>query len=275
MPELPEVETVRRELDERLKGKAVLQKITLLRPDLRDPIPKKLIESVLGEALIQVRRRAKYLLFDFPSGTMISHLGMTGAWRELKVGEKPDPKAHDHVVLDFGRELHLVFRDPRRFGILDFHPGNNIERHKRFKALGPEPMDPALDAGVFWKLIRRGNTAIKTHLMNQKVLVGVGNIYASEALYRSRISPRRKAARVTARQALRLLKEIRGTLNAAILAGGSTIRDYKTMSENEGGFQDQHLVYGKKGLPCPNCHTPIRAAVIGGRNTFWCPQCQH
>lgn len=275
MPELPEVETVRRELSAILLDRAVFRGLRLLRPDLRDPVPKKKIESLRGEKLRAVRRRAKYLLFDFESGTLISHLGMTGAWRLLAPGEAPDKRAHDHLVLDLGEDLQFVFRDPRRFGLLDFHPGDDIERHKRFRHLGPEPLDPALTGADFWARLRGGKSMIKTHIMNQKVLVGVGNIYASEALFRAGLSPRRRAGKVTAREAERLLAEIRDILDAAIRAGGSTIRDYRSLSQSEGGFQSQHLVYGREASPCPNCYTPIRQAVIGGRSSYWCPHCQH
>lgn len=275
MPELPEVETLRRELSEALLEKAVFRGLQLLRPDLRDPIPKKKIETLRGQKLVGVRRRAKYLLFDFETGSLISHLGMTGSWRKLARGERPDKKAHDHLVLDLGEDLQFAFRDPRRFGILDFHAGLDIERHKRFKHLGPEPLDPLLTAELFWARLRGGKSMIKTHIMNQKVVVGVGNIYASEALFRAGISPRRRAGKVTSREASKLLTEIRIILEAAIRAGGSTIRDYRSLSQGEGGFQNQHLVYGRDLSPCPNCHTPIRQAVIGGRSSYWCPHCQH
>lgn len=275
MPELPEVETVRRELEQTLVGRGVFQKITLLRPDLRDPIPKKLIQKFCGEEVLAVRRRAKYLLFDFPSGSLISHLGMTGAWRCLAPTEKPTKSLHDHVVLEFASNLRLAFRDPRRFGILDMHWGNDIERHKRFSHLGPEPLDESLTPDMFFHKLKSGQSPIKTHLMNQKVLVGVGNIYASEALFRAGISPRRKAGKLQSVEAFRLLTEIREVLNKAIAAGGSTIRDYKSMHQNDGGFQDQHFVYGREGSPCRNCGTPIRSVVQAGRSTFWCPYCQH
>lgn len=274
MPELPEVETVRRELEDVIGKGAVFTGIKLLRPDLRDPIPKKKIEKLRGEKLLRVRRRAKYLLFDFASGTLISHLGMTGAWRKLSVGEMISKKAHDHVVLDFGPDCHLVFRDPRRFGILDIHMGNDAERHRRLSSLGVEPLDPALDVVRFLTLLKSGKSPIKSHLMNQKIIVGVGNIYASETLFRAGISPLRKAGKIKPDEAYRLLDEIQKTLHAAIRAGGSSIRDYKSALQKNGGFQDQHLVYGRDKMPCRKCHNPIRSRVMAGRNSFWCPVCQ-
>lgn len=276
MPELPEVESLVRELRQVIPEGARFEGVELLRPDLRDPIPKKRIERLKGQSLVGIERRAKYLLFRFPDGALISHLGMTGSWRRLKEAERAHATAHDHVILDFGKSGRLVYRDPRRFGILDVHlGGDDIQRHKRFAHLGPEPLDPALTGEAFWESLRGGKAPIKAHVMNQKILVGVGNIYACEALFRAGISPRRRAGKVTSREALRLLAEVRTILHAAIAAGGSTIRDYRSLSQAEGSFQSQHLVYGRGKHPCPNCNTTIRQAVIGGRSSFWCPQCQH
>jgi len=178
------------------------------------------------------------------------------------------------VVLTFSDGLRLAFRDPRRFGILDVNLGNDIEQHRRFQHLGPEPLDENLSPEDFRGRLRGGTSPIKTHLMNQKVLVGVGNIYASEALFRAGISPKRKAGKLTSTQAFRLFAEIRRLLEEAIQAGGSTIKDYKSMTQTEGGFQNRHFVYGREKQDCRICNSSIRAAVMGGRSTFWCPRCQ-
>lgn len=274
MPELPEVETLRRQLDETLKGGLIFERIELLRADIRDPIPKKKISQLLGEPLLAVERRAKYLLFRFPSGYIISHLGMTGSWRRLADGQSASKAAHDHVILDFSVAGRFVFADPRRFGILDVHLGSDIERHKRFSHLGREPLATDFRAEDFLQLLKGAKAPIKNHLMNQKVLVGVGNIYASEALFRSKIRPTRRALRVTRAEALQLFDEIQKVLNEAIVAGGSTIRDYRSMDDQAGEFQKTHFVYGRQDELCRICHGKIRSQFLAGRNTFWCPKCQ-
>lgn len=273
MPELPEVETVRSGLSEILEGKPIIEKVKLLRPDLRWPIPKKLPSAVAGQPVTGVRRRAKYLLIDTPKGSLLSHLGMTGSWR--LDDRDPDPKAHDHCVIILQDGRQLVFRDPRRFGMLDFIASGQEAIHPRLKDLGPEPLDDILfNAEILYRASRKRRIAAKVFVMDQKVVVGVGNIYASEALFRAGIKPQKLASRLSFDECDRLVHSIKSVLRAAIEAGGSSIRDYRDASGESGSFQDAHLVYDRGGEPCRVCGTKIRSKVMGGRSTYWCPNCQ-
>jgi formamidopyrimidine-DNA glycosylase len=272
MPELPEVETVRAGLEELLREHPVIKQIKLMRNDVRFPIPAQLPQRLKGQRITGVRRRAKYLLIDTPSVILLSHLGMTGSWRVVRKG---DEDKHDHCYIELSDGRRLAFRDPRRFGLLDLvEPGEEAD-HPRLKRLGPEPLDEAAFSGEYLHRVTRGRrVAIKVLIMDQKVVVGVGNIYASEALFRAGVRPTRAASRLTRDECERLVDSIRVVLRESIQAGGSSIRDFRQAGGGEGYFQTTFRVYDRAGQPCPSCGTPIRSKIIGGRNTFWCPKCQ-
>lgn len=272
MPELPEVEVVRSGLNRIFHERPVIKKIKLMRPDLRFPIPKEVTTRLKDQPITGVRRRAKYLLIDTPRGTLLSHLGMTGSWRVAAPG---DEDKHDHCYIELSDGRRLAFRDPRRFGLLDFiEPGKEAE-HPRLKALGPEPLDEkAFTPDYIFKTSRKRTSVIKTFIMDQRIVVGVGNIYASEALFRAGIRPQRRAGSITQNESERLHQAIVEVLQAAIRAGGSSIRDYRQAGGESGAFQEAHDVYDRAGKPCRVCGTKIRSKVIGGRSTYWCPHCQ-
>jgi formamidopyrimidine-DNA glycosylase len=273
MPELPEVETVRRGLEKMLKDEPTIEHVELTRGDIRFPIPKNFASKLEGAKITGVRRRAKYLLIDTTKVTLLSHLGMTGSWR-LEKDETPHDK-HDHCFIDLSDRRTMVFRDPRRFGVLDLVKPGEESKHKLLKALGPEPFDEEnFNAEKLFKRSRRRKIAVKVFIMDQKTVVGVGNIYASEALFRAGIKPQKQAGKLTKKEAEDLVRAIREVLNEAITAGGSSIRDYKNAGGESGAFQDAHQVYERGGEACRTCGTPIRTKVMGGRSTYWCPSCQ-
>jgi formamidopyrimidine-DNA glycosylase len=279
MPELPEVETVRAELDKILQEHPKITKIRLARGDIRFPIPPELPKRFAGQMITGVRRRAKYLLIDTPKAILLSHLGMTGSWRVLKKSDGNDGNKnidkHDHCFVELSDGRTLAFRDPRRFGMLDLVTPGHEGEHPRLKDLGVEPLDELrFDTAFLFRTTRKRKVAIKVLLMNQKVVVGVGNIYASEALFRAGVKPTRMSASVTREQCEKIVNGVREVLRAAIAAGGSSIRDYRNLGGEAGGFQDLHLVYDREGEPCPVCRTPIKSKVLAGRSTYWCPHCQ-
>lgn len=270
MPELPEVETVRSGLAKLLRDQPVIGRIKLLRKDLRFPIPKKLPQTFEGQKIIAVRRRAKYLLIDTPRATLLSHLGMTGSWRIL---ERPDK--HDHCLIELADGRTLAFRDPRRFGLLDLIPPGKENESPRLKHLGVEPLDEGVFDGEFlFKATRKRKVPIKVLLMNQTIVVGVGNIYASEALFRAKVRPTRPSSALKRDECEAIVRAVREILSEAIRAGGSSIRDYRNFGGEAGGFQDSHLVYDRAGEPCRVCGAVIKAKVLTGRSTYWCPNCQ-
>ncbi|MCX7193441.1 MAG: bifunctional DNA-formamidopyrimidine glycosylase/DNA-(apurinic or apyrimidinic site) lyase [Proteobacteria bacterium] len=289
MPELPEVETTRRGLAPYLEGATVTAVVTRC-PRLRWPIPENLPELLSGQSVISLKRRAKYLLLEFGTGTLILHLGMSGSLRILACNIPPavpargmsgvspplccDPPAkHDHfdLLLDNGRLMRL--RDPRRFGAVLWHQGET-GIHPLLTRLGPEPLEAGFDAGYFYQITRSRNVPIKQFIMDNHVVVGVGNIYASEALFRSGISPLLKAGKLTQPRCARLVEAIRETLSEAILAGGSTLRDFVNVSGNPGYFQQQHWVYGRAGEPCRTCSASVTQIRQGQRSSFYCELCQ-
>lgn len=271
MPELPEVETVRKGLEEILKQQPVLLRIELLRRDLRDPIPVKKVQSLVGQKVLGVERRAKYLLLRTPAGSLLSHLGMTGTWRVAVPG---DERTHDHIYLHFAGGLRLAYRDPRRFGLFDFVEIGQEDRHAKLKVLGFEPLAESFSGEVLWEKLRGKIVAIKVAIMDQKLVVGVGNIYASEALFRAGIRPTTKALKVSREKCERLVVVIKEVLSEAIAAGGSSISDYEQFSGESGYFQKQFKVYGRQGEKCGVCSTVISAQILGGRSTYWCSSCQ-
>jgi formamidopyrimidine-DNA glycosylase len=270
MPELPEVENVKLSLTSQGFIGQEISKVELLRGDLRVPFPKGLAARLKGQSLKGIQRRAKYLLFETEKFFVLSHLGMTGSWRGFDKKLK-----HDHVILHFTSGYKLVFNDPRRFGLLDMIEKPDLNKSRWLKHLGVEPLDGEFSGEYVFKNTRKLKGPIKGWLMDQRRVVGVGNIYASEALFAAQVKPTRAAGKVTRAEADLLVQEIRRILTAAIQAGGSTIRDYKNSHGAAGNFQARFLVYDRAGEECQRCGAVIRAKVIAGRNTFWCAKCQH
>lgn len=269
MPELPEVEVVKRGLEKILEHRPTLERIELTRKDLREPMPKKALQKLEGEKILSVERRAKYLLLWTTQGAMISHLGMTGTWRVAPLGEERD---HDHIYLHFSGGLRLAYRDPRRFGVFDF--AKDPWTHAKFKDLGPEPLSPQFTGESLWQSLRNKQVTLKVAVMDQKIVVGVGNIYASEALFAAGIKPTLPAGKLSRDKAHVLAAEIKKILTLSIEKGGSSISDFAQASGESGYFQNTFRVYDRAGSECFVCGSEIRSKVLGGRNTFWCSHCQ-
>lgn len=269
MPELPEVETTRLGLLPRLQGHT-LNRIVVRNPHLRWPVPDDLEARLAGLPLIALTRRGKYLLFDFGAATQLVHLGMSGS---LRFACPDEPAAlHDHVDWLFDDGTTLRLRDPRRFGAVLWT--SDVANHPLLARLGPEPLTPAFDAAYLHAQCQRRGAAIKQVIMDARVVVGVGNIYASESLFHAGIRPATAARRLSRPACARLVAAIKQVLTAAIAAGGSSLRDYVHSSGELGYFQLQTRVYDREALPCKKCSTPIRRMVQGQRASFYCPRCQ-
>lgn len=270
MPELPEVETTRRGLAPHVVGHRIAA-VTIYDPRLRWPVPATLQRQVAGRRIERLDRRSKYLLFRIGDGALLAHLGMTGSLRAFTT--PPPRRPHDHVdiVLDSGTVLR--YHDPRRFGAL-LWAAAPVDAHPLLAALGPEPFDDAFDACYLADVTKRRRAAIKLALMDNHLVVGVGNIYANESLFRAGIRPTIAANRISRARLGRLVTEVRATLSDAIAKGGSTLRDYVDSAGEPGYFQLDHFVYGRQGEPCRVCGTTIRGQRQGGRATFYCPRCQ-
>jgi formamidopyrimidine-DNA glycosylase len=270
MPELPEVETTRRALERRVQGVAI-RTIEQRRADLRFPLPQNLPTRLAGRRIGALRRRAKYILVDLDDGhTLVLHLGMSGRL----VFDGPALGAHEHLTFGFADGTTLRLHDPRRFGMVDLLPTAALGEHARFRHLGLEPLDPAFDGRGLGEALAGRTTALKVALMDQRVVVGVGNIYASEALHRAKLSPRRRAGWLQPAQCGRLARALRGVLEEAIEAGGSSLRDYVQASGELGNFQRNFRVYDRAGEPCACGRGEVRRIVQVGRATFYCPGCQ-
>jgi formamidopyrimidine-DNA glycosylase len=269
MPELPEVETTRLGLGPALTGRT-LQRVEVRNPNLRWPVPPDLQARLAGQALCGITRRGKYLLFDFGEATQIVHLGMSGSLRLASLAEPPG--AHDHIDWEFDHHTLLRLRDPRRFGAVLWT--NDPLHHILLAGLGPEPLTDAFGAAYLHTQCRRRNSAIKQVIMDAHVVVGVGNIYASESLFHAGIRPGTAARRLSYPACGRLVAAIKKVLTAAIAAGGSSLRDYVATDGELGYFQLQTRVYDRAGLPCRVCGTAIRRIVHGQRASFYCPTCQ-
>jgi len=268
MPELPEVENVRRSLEAQGAIGQTFDRVELLRANLRTPLKKELGKNLPGQTVQALNRRAKFLIFETEDFQVISHLGMTGSWRP---GPSPREK-HDHVIFQFRSGLQLVFNDPRRFGLLELVQKNQNSRW--LDKLGPEPLSADFNADYLFAISRGLKAPIKNLIMDQRRVVGVGNIYASEALFRARVRPSRPAYKLTRHESQTLVQTVSEVLTQAISAGGSTIRDYRNAEGESGRFQNEFAVYGRAGEPCPSCKTPIKSKFLAGRNTFWCAKCQ-
>ncbi|GAP64796.1 formamidopyrimidine-DNA glycosylase Fpg [Mizugakiibacter sediminis] len=269
MPELPEVETTRRGIAPHLEGHRVTR-VLLRRPDLRWPIPRAIRTALPGQRIDAVERRAKYLLLHTAAGSALLHLGMSGSLRVLPADTPAGKHDHYDLALDSGRVLR--FTDPRRFGCLLWQPAGRL--HPLLAGLGPEPLDAAFDGDHLWRLSRGRSAPVKTFLMDQGVVVGVGNIYASEALFAAGIHPKRAAGAVSRARYARLAAAVRRILAHAIARGGTTLRDFLAPDGAPGYFEQELAVYGRAGEPCRVCGTPIRAIALGQRSTFYCPRCQ-
>jgi formamidopyrimidine-DNA glycosylase len=270
VPELPEVETTRRGLAPHVRKRRIVA-LTVYEPRLRWPIAPGLPRKLAGRRIAQVGRRAKYLLLKLERGTLLLHLGMSG---NLRAVPRATPRLkHDHfdLVLDSG--LALRFNDPRRFGSL-LYTAEDPRQHALLKHLAPEPFARAFDADYLWRITRGRRVALKQLLMNSRLVVGVGNIYASEALFRARLRPQRHAATLTRAESARLVRAIRTVLRLAIRSGGTTLRDYLGADGAPGYFRQRLYVYERAGKPCRRCHTRVRALTQGQRSTYYCPRCQ-
>jgi formamidopyrimidine-DNA glycosylase len=270
MPELPEVETTRRGVAPHVEQ----QKVTAVRVydrRLRWPVPPDLSRRLVGRTVDRVDRRSKYLLFRLGADTLIVHMGMTGSLRVFRAA--PPKQVHDHVELEFGNGVVLRYRDPRRFGAMLWSPGSSAP-HPLLAKLGVEPFSDLFTADYMYRALRHRRVAIKLALMDSHLVVGVGNIYANEALFRAGIRPRRAANRLSRPQLARLVAAVRATLTEAIAKGGSTLRDYVDSQGEPGYFQLEYYVYGQAGAPCRVCGAPIRSLRLGGRATSYCPNCQ-
>ena len=286
MPELPEVETVRRGLEPALAG-ARLARVEARRPDLRFPFPDGFVQRLTGARIERLDRRAKYLLAPLDRGdTLVMHLGMTGRF-EVEDGRKraspgefvqalpPDPK-HAHVLFETEAGARITFYDPRRFGFMDLIPTEGLEQHPFFKGMGPEPLGPGLTAHYLAAAFKGRKQSPKTLLLDQRIVAGLGNIYVSEALHRAGISPMKPAGKIPKKKFEPLVQSIRAVLEEAVEAGGSSISDYASADGALGYFQHRFRVYDREGQPCPTpgCKGVILRSVQAGRSTFHCPVCQ-
>jgi formamidopyrimidine-DNA glycosylase len=287
MPELPEVETVRRGLAPVLEG-ASLARVEARRPDLRFPLPEGFVQRLTGARIERLDRRAKYLLAPLDRGdTLAMHLGMTGRFEitgrgdgairpgDFALAQPPDPR-HAHVVFETEAGVTVTFYDPRRFGYMDLIATNHLSEHPWFKGLGPEPLGEAFDAAHLQRAFAGRRQSVKATLLDQRIVAGLGNIYVCEALFRAGIGPRREAGSLTRRRLGVLVKDIRTVLLEAIEAGGSTLRDYASADGALGYFQHRFSVYGREGEVCQRggCRGRVERIVQGGRSTFFCPRCQ-
>ena len=282
MPELPEVETVRRGLNPAMQG-VVIERADVNRPDLRWPFPERMAERLTGQRVERLRRRSKYILADLGSGeTLLIHLGMSGRMTVSGdplgqfMHDHPMPEKHDHVVFHMANGARITFNDPRRFGAMDLLPTATAEQHKLLAVLGPEPLGNDFHEQHLIDAFRGKNTPVKSALLDQRIVAGLGNIYVCEALYRAGVSPRRKAGQISAPRVAALVPIIRQVLQEAIDAGGSSLRDFRQADGELGYFQHSFDVYGREGQPCrtADCGNTIQRITQSGRSSFYCTQCQ-
>lgn len=282
MPELPEVETVRRGLEPAMTGQEIAR-AEVRRPDLRWPLPPQMAERLTGARVLGLRRRSKYILADLDRGeTLLIHLGMSGrmlvsgAVQGLFHHNHPAPARHDHVILDMAGGARITFNDARRFGAMDLMPTALAEAHPLLASLGPEPLGNGFSEDYLIGRLKGRNTPVKSALLDQKLVAGLGNIYVCEVLFRAGISPQRRAGRIAASRVATLVPIIREVLAEAIEAGGSSLRDHRRADGELGYFQHRFRVYGRAGQPCqtPGCGGTIARLVQAGRSSFHCPICQ-
>lgn len=270
MPELPEVETTRRGIQPHIEGRTV-KKLVVRQPSLRWPVPDNLPRLLKGKSLQRIERRSKYLLLHFPNGTAILHLGMSGSLRVIASDEPP--MAHDHVDMQFDDGRALRFTDPRRFGCLLWQAVDE-PLHSLLASLGPEPLSADFDGEPLYQRSRGRKVAVKSFLMDSKIVVGVGNIYANEALYAAGIRPDRPAGGISRQRYLRLAEEVKAVLARAIEAGGTTLRDFVGGDGKPGYFKQELSVYGRAGQACKQCEMVLTEIRLGQRSTVFCRRCQ-
>jgi formamidopyrimidine-DNA glycosylase len=270
VPELPEVEITRRGLAAHLTGLTIKDAV-IRNGKLRWPIPKNLPKLLRGQTIVSLKRRAKYLLMNCGSGTLILHLGLSGSLRILPANTPPDKHDHFDLILSNGTLMRL--RDPRRFGAVLWH-GGDVHTHPLLANLGPEPLEKNFDARYLFQATRKRSVSIKQCIMDSRIVAGVGNIYANEALFRAGIRPQPAAGKLSLPRCEQLVAAIRATLNEAIKQGGSTLRDFVDTSGQPGYFQQNYWVYGRGGEPCRCCGSPIRQIRQGQRSSFYCRNCQ-
>ncbi|MDX1900953.1 MAG: bifunctional DNA-formamidopyrimidine glycosylase/DNA-(apurinic or apyrimidinic site) lyase [Gammaproteobacteria bacterium] len=269
MPELPEVETTLRGIQPFIQNHTVTQ-VIVRHTNLRWPIPKNLKKLIEGRIISQLKRRGKYLLFETKSGTLLIHLGMSGSLRILT--QQSAPKKHDHVDLVFDNEIILRYSDPRRFGAILW--AEHSDQHPLLKSLGIEPLERQFNSQYLLEVAKGKKTSIKSFIMNHKIVVGIGNIYATEALFRAGIHPQTAAGKIDAAHMHQLVQAIQWILRKAIKQGGTTLKDF-SQSDGKPGYFSQHLkVYGRAGMPCEKCGTILKACRLGQRNTVFCVSCQ-
>ncbi|SCZ70162.1 DNA-(apurinic or apyrimidinic site) lyase [Epibacterium ulvae] len=282
MPELPEVETVRRGLAPSMEG-AVITKAQVNRPDLRWPFPERMAERLTGARVLAMRRRSKYILADLEQGeTLLIHLGMSGRMTVSGdplgqfVHDHPQVQKHDHVVLDMENGARITFNDPRRFGAMDLIPTAELKNHKLLRVLGPEPLGNDFNDDHLIAAFEGRNTPVKSALLDQGIIAGLGNIYVCEALFRGEISPKRKAGQVSKKRVSALVPIIRTVLQDAIDAGGSSLKDFRQANGELGYFQHSFDVYGREGEPCrrAGCDGRVLRITQSGRSSFYCGKCQ-
>lgn len=280
MPELPEVETVRRGLTPAMQGQ-IIARLQVNRPDLRFPFPDRFIERVEGARITLMGRRAKFLVAELSTeDALIMHLGMSGrftvdteATADFHQNAGPNP-AHDHVIFHMSNGATVTYNDPRRFGFMELWPMDQLDRYPRIEHLGPEPLSNQFNAAYLGDALRGKSAPIKSALLDQAIVAGLGNIYVCEALFRSGISPRRKAQSVAGKRAERLAPAINEVIAEAIAAGGSSISDFASASGELGYFQKHFSVYDREGAPCDACGSEIKRIVQSGRSSFFCSACQ-
>ena len=270
MPELPEVETTRRGIEAHILGNTI-SRVVVRNASLRWPVPRNLSKALAGMKVESLARRGKYLLLGFSSGSVIIHLGMSGSLRIVDCDTARHK--HDHVEFVFQNNKCLRLRDPRRFGAVLYTSKDPLQ-HKLLAKLGPEPLQRDFSGQHLYTRSRGRKVAVKLFIMNSSIVVGVGNIYANEALFLAGIHPKRVAGRLSAERYDRLAQAIKKVLRAAIKSGGTTLRDFTAEDGRPGYFQQKLNVYGKAGEPCPGCGTPIKHITLGQRATYFCPHCQ-
>jgi formamidopyrimidine-DNA glycosylase len=273
MPELPEVETILRGLAPLIERRSITDAVCR-RSGLRWPFPERFAERLAGAHILQLGRRSKYLLATLSSDeTLLIHLGMSG--KLLYYPASPPPlTTHDHVVFTLSDGATLLYNDPRRFGAMLLHETAALSGHPLLAALGPEPLEAEFTAAFLKQKLGSSRRTLKTALMDAHVVVGVGNIYASEALFRARLSPLRAAGSLTRKECTALVHAVQSVLTEALASGGSTLRDYVRSSGDVGGFQHYFQMYNRENLPCPTCKSSIARQIIGGRSSYFCRRCQ-
>lgn len=281
MPELPEVETVRRGLAPAMEGRTIMS-VVLNRPDLRFPLPPRFADRVSGTRIEHLSRRAKFLVVELSSGdALIMHLGMSGRFTitggtrpgDFHHAVAPDPK-HDHVIFHIEGGQVVTYNDPRRFGFMELWPMQQLAQYPRLSGMGPEPLSNEFSHAWMNEVLKGKTGPIKSVLLDQRTIAGLGNIYVCEALYRAGISPRRRANTVPGERAAKLTVAINDVIREAIAAGGSSISDFKAATGELGYFQHTFAVYDREGKPCKKCNAPIRRLVQSGRSSFYCGVCQ-